>query len=227
MLLRFEREAQATAALSSPHTIRVFDFGITGDRTFYYVMELLTGRDLDSLVREFGPVPADRALYLLRQVCHSLADAHARGLIERVSVDEIRLPLRRGDVPPRRAAEQLFVHVQRGHRQPAEAAPVLKAIHEVACVWRAEDDRCSSFDWITRLAEERRPGDDVHLDAERAQLVRPGEMPRLTTAAHHRQTTHQHRHAHCSTRQPWPVVARSTWVRAHSSRQTSAQIRLA
>jgi serine/threonine-protein kinase len=83
MLRRFEREAQATAALSSPHTIRIFDFGVTADRTFYYVMELLSGRDLESLVREFGPVPAERALYLLSQVCHSLADAHARGLVHR------------------------------------------------------------------------------------------------------------------------------------------------
>ena len=77
----FEREAQATAALSSPHTIQVFDF--TQDGTFYYVMELLTGRDLESLVREFGPLPPNRVLYLLRQVCHSLADAHARGLVHR------------------------------------------------------------------------------------------------------------------------------------------------
>ena len=83
MLRRFEREAQATASLSSPHTIRVFDFGVTADRTFYYVMELLAGRDLETLVREFGPVPADRALFLLRQVCHSLADAHARGMVHR------------------------------------------------------------------------------------------------------------------------------------------------
>jgi serine/threonine-protein kinase len=83
MLRRFEREAQATAALSSPHTIRIFDFGVTADRTFYYVMELLAGRDLETLVREFGPVSADRALFLLEQVCHSLADAHARGLIHR------------------------------------------------------------------------------------------------------------------------------------------------
>jgi serine/threonine protein kinase len=83
VLKRFEREAQATAALSSPHTIQVFDFGSTNDGTFYYVMELLMGRDLESLVREFGPVPASRAGYLLRQVCHSLADAHARGLVHR------------------------------------------------------------------------------------------------------------------------------------------------
>ncbi|MEO8256040.1 MAG: serine/threonine-protein kinase [Acidobacteriota bacterium] len=83
MLRRFEQEAQATAALSSPHTIRLFDFGVTEDQTFYYVMELLSGRDLESLVRSFGPIRADRALFLLRQVCHSLADAHARGLVHR------------------------------------------------------------------------------------------------------------------------------------------------
>jgi serine/threonine-protein kinase len=83
ILRRFEREAQATAALSSPHTIRVFDFGLTDEGSFYYVMELLAGRDLESLVREFGPLPAGRAVYLLRQVCHSLADAHARGLVHR------------------------------------------------------------------------------------------------------------------------------------------------
>jgi serine/threonine-protein kinase len=83
MLRRFEREAQATSVLSSPHTIQVFDFGVTDEGTFYYVMELLAGRDLESLVREFGPVPASRAIYLLRQVAHSLADAHARGLVHR------------------------------------------------------------------------------------------------------------------------------------------------
>jgi eukaryotic-like serine/threonine-protein kinase len=83
VLRRFEREAQATAQLSSPHTIQLFDFGITQDGTFYYVMELLAGRDLESLVREFGPVPPNRAIFLLRQVCHSLADAHARGLVHR------------------------------------------------------------------------------------------------------------------------------------------------
>jgi len=83
VLQRFEREAQATASLSSPHTIRIFDFGAAQDGRFYYVMELLHGRDLETLVREFGPLPADRALYLLHQVSHSLAEAHARGMVHR------------------------------------------------------------------------------------------------------------------------------------------------
>src|SRR5688572_183727 len=83
VLKRFEREAQATAALSSPHTIQLFDFGITDQGVFYYVMELLAGRDLESMARQFGPLPAERVGYLLRQVAHSLADAHARGLVHR------------------------------------------------------------------------------------------------------------------------------------------------
>jgi serine/threonine protein kinase len=83
ILRLFEQEAQATAALSSEHSVRLFDFGATDDGSFYYVMELLAGRDLDSLVREFGPFPAERALYLLRQVCSSLAEAHVKGLVHR------------------------------------------------------------------------------------------------------------------------------------------------
>ena len=80
---RFEREAQATASLTSPHTIRLYDFGLTDAGTFYYVMELLDGRDLESLVAEFGPLPPARVLFLLRQMCRSLGEAHAAGLIHR------------------------------------------------------------------------------------------------------------------------------------------------
>jgi serine/threonine-protein kinase len=83
LLRRFEREAQATAVLTSPHTINLFDFGFTQEGSFYYVMELLVGRDLESLVREFGPLPASRTVFLLRQICHSLAEAHTRGLVHR------------------------------------------------------------------------------------------------------------------------------------------------
>jgi serine/threonine-protein kinase len=80
---RFEREARATAMLSSPNTIRLYDFGRTEDGTLYYVMELLDGIDLETLVSEHGPVSAERAIYLLRQVCDSLAEAHNGGLVHR------------------------------------------------------------------------------------------------------------------------------------------------
>ena len=82
-LRRFEREAQATAQLRSPHTIQLYDFGVTEEGTFYYVMELLEGYDLETVVQRFGPLPCARAVQLLVQVCHSLAEAHERGLIHR------------------------------------------------------------------------------------------------------------------------------------------------
>jgi len=81
--VRFEREARATALLRSPHTIELYDFGVADDGSFYYVMELLDGFDLETLVTRFGPLPAERAVHLLKQVCHSLGEAHAAGLVHR------------------------------------------------------------------------------------------------------------------------------------------------
>jgi len=80
---RFEREAKATAALRSPHTVAVYDSGTSEDGTFYYVMELLDGYDADTLVKRFGPVTPERAVHLLRQVCHSLEEAHRAGMVHR------------------------------------------------------------------------------------------------------------------------------------------------
>jgi hypothetical protein len=83
LLGRFEREAQATASMRSPHTIELYDFGVSQDGAFYYVMELLDGLDIESLVSRFGAVPPERMIYLIRQVCNSLAEAHEAGLIHR------------------------------------------------------------------------------------------------------------------------------------------------
>lgn len=83
LLRRFEREAQATALMCSAHTLALYDFGVADDGTFYYVSELLDGFDLDQLVKRFGPVPAERAVHFLRQICASLAEAHDAGLIHR------------------------------------------------------------------------------------------------------------------------------------------------
>jgi serine/threonine-protein kinase len=63
--------------------VNIYDFGTTEDGTFYYVMELLEGFDLETLVTSFGPVPPERATQLLIEACHSLAEAHQGGLIHR------------------------------------------------------------------------------------------------------------------------------------------------
>ncbi|MBI3924486.1 MAG: serine/threonine protein kinase [Armatimonadetes bacterium] len=83
LLRRFQQEVQSTAALQSPHTVTVYDYGTAADGTFYYVMELLEGLDVSQLVARHGPLEPARAAFLLRQVCDSLEEAHASGLVHR------------------------------------------------------------------------------------------------------------------------------------------------
>ncbi len=80
---RFEREVRATARLSHWNTIEIFDYGRNDDGAFYYVMEYLPGLSLADLVERFGPMPPARVIYLLRQACDSLTEAHDSGLIHR------------------------------------------------------------------------------------------------------------------------------------------------
>jgi serine/threonine-protein kinase len=80
---RFRREAEAAARLKSPHTVELYDFGMTDEGRLYLVMELLEGITLDQLVRAEGPLPAARVIHILRQVCESLEEAHDAGLIHR------------------------------------------------------------------------------------------------------------------------------------------------
>lgn len=80
---RFRREAQTLATLRSRNTIELFDYGVTDDGMFFYVMELLDGMDLETLVTRFGPQPPARVCSLLMQACSSLAEAHAAGLVHR------------------------------------------------------------------------------------------------------------------------------------------------
>jgi serine/threonine-protein kinase len=82
-LERFEREVRLTAILSHPNTVEIYDYGRAEDGTYYYAMEYLLGLSLAELVERHGPLPPPRAVYLLRQVCGALREAHAAGLIHR------------------------------------------------------------------------------------------------------------------------------------------------
>jgi serine/threonine-protein kinase len=83
LVRRFQREAQVTAHLRSPHTVQLYDFGVNDSGAFYYVMELLQGLDLQRIVNRFGPQVPERVIMLLRQACRSLAEAHEHGLVHR------------------------------------------------------------------------------------------------------------------------------------------------
>ena len=80
---RFQREAKATASLRSPNTVELYDFGVSEDGNFYYVMEYLTGIDLQNAVEDFGVWKTGRVIDVLSQTCLSLAEAHEAGLVHR------------------------------------------------------------------------------------------------------------------------------------------------
>jgi eukaryotic-like serine/threonine-protein kinase len=82
-LARFEREVRSAARLSHPNSIEIFDYGHAEDGTFYYVMEFLPGMSLQELISKYGPLSPGRAIYLLRQACAGLAEAHSLGLVHR------------------------------------------------------------------------------------------------------------------------------------------------
>jgi len=80
---RFRREAQTLASMRSRHTIELYDYGVTEDGVFYYVMELLEGLDQESLVAGHGAQPVARVIDMMIQACASLAEAHDAGLLHR------------------------------------------------------------------------------------------------------------------------------------------------
>lgn len=82
-LARFEREVRLTCQLTHPNTIQVYDYGHTPEGIFYYAMEYLRGVNLHDLVVRFGPQLESRVVYILMQICDSLAEAHDLGLIHR------------------------------------------------------------------------------------------------------------------------------------------------
>lgn len=80
---RFRREARAMSQLSHPNTVRVFMYGELEDGSLYIVMEMLEGKNLNQIVRRGGPLPVERAIPILVQVCGALQEAHEMGIVHR------------------------------------------------------------------------------------------------------------------------------------------------
>lgn len=80
---RFEQEVKATAILTHPNTVHVYDYGTAEGGRFFYAMEFLDGLNLDECVRRYGPMPPGRVIYILKQICGALQEACHEGLVHR------------------------------------------------------------------------------------------------------------------------------------------------
>lgn len=80
---RFAREARAAARINNEHVTRVLDVGTLENGAPYIVMELLDGSDLQSWLRDSGPLPVDQAVDFLLQAGEAVAEAHALGIVHR------------------------------------------------------------------------------------------------------------------------------------------------
>ena len=98
-LARFESEVQLTCQLTSPHTVAVYDYGVTSEGLFYYAMEYLDGINLGHLIQDYGPQTPGRVIHILQQACSSLAEAHATGLIHRDLKPDNMMLCCRGGIP--------------------------------------------------------------------------------------------------------------------------------
>lgn len=98
MLARFEQEVQLSSQLTHPNTIEIYDYGRTPAGIFYYAMEYIDGLNLSQVVALAGPLPPARVIHILRQVCGSLREAHALGLLHRdIKPQNIMLGRRGGE----------------------------------------------------------------------------------------------------------------------------------
>ncbi len=97
--MRFEREAQVASSLTSPHTVKIYDYGASDDGIAYIAMEFLRGLDLADVVLGYGPMDVRRAVHCIRQAASSLAEAHRRGLVHRDVKPANLFVLSSGDAP--------------------------------------------------------------------------------------------------------------------------------
>src|SRR5699024_7238676 len=79
---RFDREAQAATSLSHPNIINIYDVGEDND-ILYMAMEYVDGLKLKEYILEYGPLPVEKSIYIMKQLTDAIAHAHMTGLIHR------------------------------------------------------------------------------------------------------------------------------------------------
>jgi serine/threonine-protein kinase len=98
LIARLLQEARLASSIGHENIVDVTDYGTTSDGRAFVVMEFLDGEALAQLVMRDAPLPVERSLSILRQVCSALSAAHAKGIVHRDVKPENIYLVRRGDV---------------------------------------------------------------------------------------------------------------------------------
>lgn len=80
---RFKAEAKTMASLNHPSFVNVYDLGIHAGSTPFYSMDYLTGRSLEEILVDEGPLKLEAALNIFIEVLNGLAYAHRNGIVHR------------------------------------------------------------------------------------------------------------------------------------------------
>lgn len=120
---QFETEVQVTSTLCHPSTISIFDYGQTSDDLFYYAMEYIDGWTLQQIIEAEGPMCDGRVKRMLLQICGSLAEAHAHGLIHR-DIKPQNIVLSEGIGSEDRVTVLDFGLVSQANSEPKKAAGI-------------------------------------------------------------------------------------------------------
>lgn len=168
-MARFRREAQTIASLHSPHTIELYDFGVTDDGAMFYAMELLEGVDLDTLVTRHGPLPPERVAHILRQACHSLAEAHEAGVVHRdIKPANIFLAQRGRDHDVVKLLDFGLAKVADGPGPPSAALSALEALAGAQATTSADAATSALSDEQRLTLEETVQGTPAYMAPEQA-----------------------------------------------------------
>lgn len=82
-VIRFQREANALAALNHPNLVPIYIFGITDDNEPYMVMQFEPGKALSDVIEARGRLPAFKSINIFVQLCDAIQHAHEHGVLHR------------------------------------------------------------------------------------------------------------------------------------------------
>lgn len=83
VVARFHNELKLARRISHKNVCGLYHLGKDENETFYITMEYVSGEDLKSLIRRVGQLTVGKAVFIAKQICEGLSEAHRLGVLHR------------------------------------------------------------------------------------------------------------------------------------------------